>query len=118
MLVAGVIVSAVGDELVIAHPGDRLAGREIAAVVAGPAIYLLGHALFRLRMAGSVSWKRLAGALACVAVGGLATVVPGLVVAALLVAVLVAVIAAERLAAVRRARRGEPSPLERLQAPA
>ena len=118
MLVAGVIVSAVGDELVIAHPGDRLAANEVAAVVAGPAIYLLGHALFRLRMAGSVSWKRLAGALACVAVGGLATVVPGLVVAALLVAVLVAVIAAERLAGVRRARRGEPSLLERLQAPA
>jgi hypothetical protein len=30
----------------------------------------------------------------------------------------VAVIAAERLAAVRRAGRGEPSPLERLGAPA
>jgi low temperature requirement protein LtrA len=113
-----VIVSAVGQELVIAHPGDPLAGREIAAVVAGPAIYLLGHALFRLRMAGSVSWKRLGGALACVAVGALATVVPALAVAALLVAVLVAVIVAERVAAVRRARRGEPSPLERLEAPA
>ena len=118
VLVAGVIVSAVGAELVIAHPGDRLAGREIAAVVAGPAIYLLGHALFRLRMAGSVSWKRLAGALACVAVGALATVVSALVVAALLVAVLMAVIVAERVAALRRARRGEPSPLERLEAPA
>jgi len=118
VLVAGVIVSAVGDELVIAHPGDRLAGREIAAVVAGPAIYLLGHALFRLRMAGSVSWKRLGGALACVAVGALATVVSAVVVAALLVAVLMAVIAAERVAALRRARRGEPSPLERLEAPA
>jgi low temperature requirement protein LtrA len=118
VLIAGVIVSAVGNELVIAHPGDRLAAREIAAVVAGPAIYLLGHALFRLRMAGSVSWKRLAGALACLAVGALATVVPALVVASLLVAVLMAVIAVERLAAVRRARRGEPSPLERLEAPA
>jgi low temperature requirement protein LtrA len=118
VMVAGVIVSAVGQELVIAHPGDRLAGREIAAVVAGPALYLLGHALFRLRMAGSVSWKRLGGALACVAVGALATVVSALVVAVLLVAVLIAVIAAERLAAVRRARRGEPSPLERLEAPA
>jgi hypothetical protein len=33
------------------------------------------------------------------------------------VVVLMAVIAAERLAAVRRGRRGEPSPLERLEAP-
>ena len=118
VLVAGVIVSAVGAELVIAHPADRLAAKEAAAVVAGPAIYLLGHAVFRLRMAGSVSWKRLAGALACVAVGALATVASALVVAASLVAVLMAVIAAERLAAVRRGRRGEPSPLERLEAPA
>jgi low temperature requirement protein LtrA len=118
VLVAGVIVSAVGAELVIAHPGDRLAGREVAAVVAGPAIYLLGHALFRLRMAGSVSWKRLAGALACVAVGALGAVASALTVAALLVAVLMAVIAAERVAAIRRAKRGEPTPLERLEAPA
>ena len=54
VMIAGVIVSAVGDELVIAHPTEELAGPEVAAVVAGPAIYLLAHALFRLRMAGSV----------------------------------------------------------------
>ena len=66
VMVAGVIVAAVGDELVIAHPSDELPGREVAAVVAGPAIYLLAHALFRWRMAGTMSWKRLGGALACV----------------------------------------------------
>ena len=52
------------------------------SLVAGPAIYLLGHVLFRLRMAGTLSWKRLAGALACVAVGGLGAVAPGLVLSA------------------------------------
>ena len=62
----GIIVSAVGDEIVIAHPTDMLPTAELVAVVAGPAIYLLGHVLFRLRMAGSVSGKRLAGAIACV----------------------------------------------------
>ena len=41
VLVAGIIVSAVGDELVIAHPSEPLADAEVAAVVAGPAIYLL-----------------------------------------------------------------------------
>src|SRR5215207_3779157 len=45
VLVAGVIVSAVGDELVIAHPLEMLPGDQVAAVVAGPAIYLLAHAL-------------------------------------------------------------------------
>lgn len=115
LLVAGVIVAAVGDELVIAAPGGRLGGAELAAVVAGPAIYLLGHALFRLRLAGSLSVKRLAGAAGCVACGALGAVAPALVVAAAVVAVLAAVIVAEEVAAARRTARGEPSPLERLE---
>jgi len=115
VMVAGVIVSAVGDELVIAHPTDELPGREVAAVVAGPALYLLAHALFRLRMAGSVSWKRLAGAAGCVAAGFVGAFAPALVVAALVVVVLAAVIVSEQVAGARRAARGEPSPLERME---
>ena len=115
LMVAGVIVSAVGDELVIAHPTEVLPAREIATVVAGPAIYLLAHALFRLRMTGSLSRKRLLGALACLAIGGVGAFVPALVVAALVIAVLAAVIGAEHVAAARRSARGEPSPLERLE---
>jgi low temperature requirement protein LtrA len=115
VLVAGVILSAVGDELVIAHPGDVLPYAEVVAVAAGPALYLVGHVLFRLVMAGTVSWKRLGGALGCVAAGVVGLVVPALVLAALLVGVLAAVIAAEVVAASRRARRGEPTPLERLE---
>jgi len=116
VLVAGIIVTAVGDELVIAHPLDRLPASELVALVAGPAIYLLGHVLFRLRMAGSVSWKRLGGAVACVLSGLVGLMAPALVVAALLVGVLAAVIALEQVAGRRRANRGEPSPLERLEA--
>jgi low temperature requirement protein LtrA len=118
VLVAGVILSAVGDELVIAHPTDELSHAELAAVVGGPALYLLGHVAFRLRMAGSVSWRRLGGALGCVAVGAVGLALPALAVQALLVGVLVAVLVLERLAAGRRRRRGDPSPLERLDAPA
>jgi low temperature requirement protein LtrA len=116
VLVAGVILSAVGDELVIAHATEELHTPELAAVAAGPALYLVGHVLFRLRMAGSLSWKRTLGAAGCVVVGFVGTVVPALVVAALLVGVLVTVIAAERVAAGRRRARGEPSPLDRLEA--
>ncbi|TMC67857.1 MAG: low temperature requirement protein A, partial [Chloroflexi bacterium] len=116
LMVAGVIVTAVGNELVIAHPIDELPAAQVPAVVAGPTIYLLAHVLFRLRMAGSLSWKRLGGALACVVVGGVGTFAPALVVASLVVAVLAAVIGAEITAAARRSARGEPSPLERLEA--
>jgi low temperature requirement protein LtrA len=115
VIVAGVIVSAVGDELVIAHPTEVLPGVEVAAVAAGPALYLLANALFRLRMTGSISWKRLGGAVTCVAVGGIGAFAPALVLAALLVGVLVGVIAAEQVAGIRRRARGEPSPLERLE---
>jgi low temperature requirement protein LtrA len=116
VMVAGVIVAAVGDELVIAHPTETLGTAAVVAVVAGPAIYLLAHAAFRLRMAGTVSVKRLAGAAACALAGAIGGFVPGWVLQALTVAILAAVIAAERIASRRRAARGELSPLERLEA--
>ena len=116
VLVAGVILSAVGDELVIAHPTSELSTAELVAVVGGPALYLVGHAAFRWRMAGSVSWRRLAGAVACAAVGVAGLGIPAIAVAALLVAVLVGVILWEQLAAARRRARGESTPLERLEA--
>jgi low temperature requirement protein LtrA len=112
VMVAGIIVSAVGDEIVIAHPGEVLHGAEIVAVVAGPAIYLLALVLFRLRMAGSLSRKRLVAALACAAAGLLGTVISALALGALIVAILVVVIVAETRSGARRRARGEPSPLE------
>jgi low temperature requirement protein LtrA len=114
VMVAGIIVAAVGDELVIAHPTEELPAKEVAAVAAGPALYLLAHVAFRARMAGSLSRKRLAGVLGCIAVGFAAGTAPGLVLAALVTTVLAAVIVAEQVSGRRRAARGEPSPLERL----
>jgi hypothetical protein len=89
-----------------------LHGAEIVAVVAGPAIYLLALVLFRLRMAGSLSRKRLVAALACAAAGLLGTVISALALGALIVAILVVVIVAETRSGARRRARGEPSPLE------
>jgi low temperature requirement protein LtrA len=116
-IVAGILLSAVGDELVIAHPTDELPSAELTAVVCGPALYLLAHVALRLRMTHAISTRRLAGAVACLAVGGIGTFAPALIVAAMLLAVLVAVIVADQVAATRRRRRGEPSPLERIAAP-
>ncbi len=115
LLIAGVIVSAVGDELTIAHPDEVLPAAEVAVSVAGPAIYLLAHSLFRWRLTGSPGWKRPAGALACVVVGlAFGVWASALTIAALCLAVLVAVIAAESIHGRRRAARGEPTPLEAL----
>jgi low temperature requirement protein LtrA len=115
LMVAGVIVAAVGDEIVIAHPDEVLHGAELVAVCAGPAIYLLAQTLFRLRMAGTLSTKRLGGAVACVAAAAVGAVAPALVLAVLLLAIMIAVIAAEQVSGRRRAARGEPSPMEALR---
>ena len=118
LIVAGIILSAVGDELVIAHPTETLHGPELVVVVAGPALYLLAHVALRLRMTGTISVRRLTAAVACVAVGFIGPHVSALFLSTLLLGVLVAVIAAEQLAAAHRNAGGQPSPLEGLQASA
>jgi len=78
VLVAGVLLAAVGDEFVIAHPTESLPDAEVAVVAAGPALYLVGQVLIRLRLMGWIYWVRLGGAVACVLVGVLGAAVPGL----------------------------------------
>jgi len=84
-IVAGIVVTAVADELVIAHPGDELSAAGLIALAGGPALYLLGHVGFRLRMRRTLSWKRLVAA-AAIAL----TAVLGIWISALAVATLVA----------------------------
>jgi low temperature requirement protein LtrA len=98
VFVAGIILSAVGDELVIAHPTEILPPYEVATVAAGPAVYLFAHTLFGYRLTGSVSKTKLFGTLACVALGFVGLFVPALVLAGLLIVVLVAVIGSSYLA--------------------
>jgi low temperature requirement protein LtrA len=108
VIVAGILLAAVGDEIVIAHPTDELSDAELVAVVSGPALYLLSLVLLRLRMYGTLTGRRLAGAAACLAIGAIGTFAPALVVAALLFGVLVAVIVGDQVAAHRRRMRSVP----------
>jgi low temperature requirement protein LtrA len=80
-IVAGIILCAVADELLLLHPLDELDGVGIAVMLGGPALYLLGELLVRLRMVGRVSVRR------SVAIGALAVLVlPALVLPAIAVA--------------------------------
>jgi low temperature requirement protein LtrA len=100
VLVAGVVLSAVGDELVIAHPREALeTGAEVAAVVGGPALYLLAHTVFGLRLTGSISRRRLVGAVACALAGLVLAGAAALVLALLVLAVVGAVIVLDQRAA-------------------
>ena len=106
VLVAGIVVSAVGDELVIAHPGHELATAELVALIAGPVLYLVAQGLMRLRARGDVSATRAAGVVGCLLVGAIGQHVSALATAGLLLLVLVAVIASEER---RAAHRGRPA---------
>jgi low temperature requirement protein LtrA len=107
VIVAGVIIAAVGDELAIAHPTETLPTAEVVAVVGGPAVYLLSQALFRRRMAGTWSVKRLTGAGACVLAAALGPIAPAWLLIAVTVVILAGVIVWERLSHHRRVSRGQ-----------
>jgi low temperature requirement protein LtrA len=113
---AGIIMAAVGDELVIAHPTEVLPPQEVTAVAAGPAIYLVALTLFGYRLTGALSKRKLFGTLACVVVGLVGLFSPALVLAGLLIVVLVAVIGSNYLLASRSRARGEASPIEQFEA--
>jgi low temperature requirement protein LtrA len=102
LLIAGIVLTAVGVELVIAHPSDELPREELHAVVAGPALYLLAQALLRYRMTRTLSPRRLGGAAACVAILLLGAELPALAVGALLGAVLVTLVVVDTVLAARR----------------
>jgi low temperature requirement protein LtrA len=90
-MVAGVIVLAVADDLVIAHPGGHPAGALTAAVIGGPALFLAGHALFKRAIFGVVSVPRLAALAALAALIPAGLVAPPLVLLAAVTAVLAGV---------------------------
>ncbi|MBB5083267.1 low temperature requirement protein A [Nonomuraea endophytica] len=75
-MVLGIIVSAVGDELVIAHPGGHAEVVTVLTALGGPALYLAGHTWFKYIVFGTFSLPRLTaiGALCVLAV--LAILVP------------------------------------------
>jgi low temperature requirement protein LtrA len=103
----------VGDELVIAHPTEILPSYEVAAVAAGPAVYLLAHILFGYRLTGVVYKTKLFGTLACVAVGFVGLLVPALVLAGLLILVLVVVIVSSYLVPATAEAEGDASALRK-----
>jgi len=47
LIVAGIIVAAVGDELVLHHPGGHTELKTAIVLIGGPAIYLLGNGWFK-----------------------------------------------------------------------
>jgi low temperature requirement protein LtrA len=89
-IVAGIIATAVGDELLLHDAHHRLHGVALAMILGGPALFLAGDCAFRRRLHGVTNVRRLATAGVIVALapvaGQLSVLALSVIVAALLVA--------------------------------
>ncbi|AKJ68120.1 membrane protein [Pandoraea thiooxydans] len=61
LIVGGVIVSAVGNELVIAHPAAPTSQTAIAVLLGGPVLYLFGNGLYKTVVYGRFPLSHIAG---------------------------------------------------------
>jgi low temperature requirement protein LtrA len=84
LLVAGIILLALGLKKSIGHPTDPLDDAPAFALVGGPAVFLLGLVAFRYRHVRTVNPQRLGMALLLIALFPLARELPALVMIALL----------------------------------
>jgi low temperature requirement protein LtrA len=94
-MVAGIIVAAVGDDLSIAHPRGHAGAATIATVLGGPALFLIGHALFKRAVFGVVSVPRLVAILALAALAAAAPMLSPLLLSAAATLVVAAVAASD-----------------------
>jgi low temperature requirement protein LtrA len=68
-IVAGIILSAVANELVLTHPADHSDLKTVLSAIGGPLLFLLGTILFKLAIRG---WLQLSHGVGIIALGGLA----------------------------------------------
>jgi low temperature requirement protein LtrA len=96
-IVAGIVLTAVGDELIIAHPTGHTDTATAAVVLGGPALFLLGHMLYKMAIFQQVSLARVIGIVALVLLIPVATVVSPVALASMATAIVIGVAVADVL---------------------
>jgi len=112
-IVAGIIVTAVGDELVLAHPTGHTETATTIAVLGGPVLFIIGTVLFKWTLGRSVNLVFLAAVLiAFAALVPIATVISPALLSAAVTLALTAICAADVITAraqdIAAAPTGEP----------
>jgi low temperature requirement protein LtrA len=97
IMVAGIIVVAAADELVLARPDAVGAGSTSWLILGGAGLYIGGHLLFKLTVWGRLSWSRVAALVVIALLGLVAPHVSALALEACTTAVIVAVAVADHL---------------------
>jgi low temperature requirement protein LtrA len=106
LLVAGIVVSATADEFVLAHPVGHTTPTTTLAVLGGPALFLIGVALFRWVVLDRLPPSHLVGVGTLALLAALAGFVPPYGLLALATGVLVFVTAWDRIVTRRTVMRG------------
>ena len=106
-IVAGIIATAVGANLLIAEPGDSQHGVGLAMMLGGPALFLLGENLFQRKLTSKTNFKRLTVAGLLILLVPLAGHVTALLLGVIVTTVLAALAAWELRA---EARNRSPAP--------
>jgi low temperature requirement protein LtrA len=105
VMVAGVIVVAAGDQLVLDRPGEVGSAPVSAMVLGGAALFLIGHALFKAAVWRTVSRARIAGVAALGLLGAAAPHVTAVLLSSCAALVILAVATADYLTE----RTGQPA---------
>lgn len=91
LLVAGIVVAAVADEFVLAHPVGHTDPDVAVAILGGPALFLAGNMLFKRCSARYLPLSHVVGLALLAAIVAAVPIMPPLAIAALVTAVLVVV---------------------------
>ena len=108
IMVAGIIVIAAADDLVLARPDTVGVSSTSWLILGGTGLYILGHLAFKLTVWGRLSWSRVGGLIAVALLGLLAPHVSALVLSACAAAVVVGIATADYWQR-REAGDGEPA---------
>ncbi|AVT32597.1 MULTISPECIES: low temperature requirement protein A [unclassified Plantactinospora] len=111
VIVAGVVTSAVGYELVVARPLGHTDGAWVGVIVGGPALFLAGRARFGYEIFGTLLPSRLVGIAVLVAVAPGMLFVPPLAVAGTVSTILLGITLHDLLRTRGRRPRSPASPL-------
>jgi low temperature requirement protein LtrA len=97
VMVAGIIVSAAADDKVLSDPAAVASAASAWMILGGPALFLAGHAAFKLVVWHFISWPRLAGIAGLTLLALASRAIPALALAACATALVAAVAVTDRL---------------------
>jgi low temperature requirement protein LtrA len=112
VMVAGIIVSAAADEKILSDPAAVASTASAWMILGGPALFMAGHAAFKLAVWRFVSWPRLAGIVVLALLALASKAIPAVALGACAAGVVILVAATDRMPWLPR-----PAELTTLSAP-